>query len=176
MKKTFLAYTTAAALSLTIVNAHGQSSNAQTASSEYASLGSEMNSATSSSPVSVKEVSTKAQKNFTRDYKNISGTTWYNLKDGFVVYFTDKGINMRVAYDKKGNYMWTIRNYGEDKLPFEVRDLVKSKYYDLNIHDIDEVSANGGTAYTIKLEGKTTWKIIKVTDGEVTVVKDYVKN
>jgi len=181
MKKTFLAYSISALFSLTIVTgSDAQTSNAGSvpklsSSEEYTSFNEEARSR-SGTPVLLNEVNTKAQRNFVRDYKHISAATWFKLEDGFVVYFIDKDVNTRVAYDKKGNYLWTIRDYTENKLAFEIRDLVKSKYYDLSIYHIDEVKSNDGIVYMIKLEGKTTWKIIKVSGGEMTVVNDYVKN
>ena len=177
MKKTFLAYSIAATLSLTTINAAAQTSNLPVQSTaEYTSFSNDPGPANGMAAASTSEVNIKAMKNFTRDYKNPSSTTWFKLQDGFVVYFTQKEIAMRVAYDKKGNYLWTIRNYSENELPFEVRDLVKSRYYDFTIHHIDEVKSNEGIAYTIKLEGKTTWKTIKVVNSEMTVINDYVKN
>jgi len=178
MKKIVLAYSITALLIMIMINgSHAQSANAGMAStSEYFSFSDDANAANGFTPVFLNDINTKAMRNFARDYKNTSLATWFKLKDGFVVYFTDKGINVRVAYDRKGNYLWTIRDYTEDKLPFEIRDLVKTKYYDLNIFHIAEVRSDGGIAYTIKLEGKTTWRIIKVVDGEMTVLNDYVKN
>ena len=181
MKKTFLAYSISALLSLIIVNgSDAQTSNTGSAAkplspAEYTSFNDKAHLA-SNTPALLNEVNTKAQRNFVREYKDISETTWFKLDDGFVVYFTDKDVNTRVAYDKKGNYIWTIRDYAEDKLAFEIRDLVKSKYYDLNIFHVDEVKSNDGILYLIKLEGKTTWKTIRVTGGEITVLNDYVKN
>lgn len=178
MKKTFLAYSISALLSLTAVShsfAQGSnsSSTAQPSSFEYGSFTEAGQLPTGS--LFINEVSTKAQRNFVRDFKNAAGTTWYKLNDGFVAYFTQNETNTRVGYDKKGNYMWTIQDYAEDKLPFDIRHIVKSAYYDLTIHHVDEVKTDRSLVYIIKLEGKATWKTVKVADGEMTVLNDYVK-
>jgi len=177
MKKTFFAHSIAGLLSLTIVNnSFAQSLNSGSSSSaEYAVVNDVTQLATSSASLFINDVSTKAQRNLARDYKNPSAT-WYKLNDGFVAYFTEKEINTRVGYDKKGNYQWTIRDYAEDKLPSDIRHIVKSEYYDLNIYHIDEVKTDRSLVYIIKLEGKTTWKTVKVADGEMAVLNDYVKN
>jgi hypothetical protein len=52
---------------------------------------------------------------------------------------------------------------------------VKSTYYDFNIYHIIEPTLNGVTSYLVKMEGKSTWKTVKVVDGEMEEVEEYLK-
>ncbi|HEY2722988.1 MAG TPA: hypothetical protein VGI82_14745, partial [Chitinophagaceae bacterium] len=69
-------------------------------------------------------------KSFTRNNKGITDEKWYETSYGYVAKFNLKGIGYRTDYDKKGNWLYTIRTYDETKLPEEVRQFVKSNYYD----------------------------------------------
>ena len=69
-----------------------------------------------------------------------------------------------------------LRYYQEEKLPHEIRGLVKSTYYDYDIYLITEVNRNEKIAYVVKMEDKTSWKTVKVVDGEMEVLEDYTKS
>jgi hypothetical protein len=57
-----------------------------------------------------------------------------------------------------------------------IRHLVKSTYYDFNNYHIIEPTLNGVTSLiSSKLEGRTTWKTVKVVDGEMEEVEEYFK-
>lgn len=135
-----------------------------------------MNTTSNPNSVASTEINTKAVKDFTRTYKNVSDATWFKTEKEFIVFFTRDDISFRVFYTKNGHYEGIIRDYTEDKLPPEIRNLVKSTYYDFNIYHINEVSADGIISYLIKIEGKTSWKTIKVTNDEMEVVEEYSKN
>lgn len=118
----------------------------------------------------------KAVKSFTRDYKDVSNAKWLQLNDGYsVVYFTVDGVKTRLLYNKKGVCESIIRYYFEEKLPTAIRHLVKSTSYDFHIFHVIEPTINGVTSYLVKMEDKTTWKTIKVVDGEIEVVEEYSK-
>jgi hypothetical protein len=68
-----------------------------------------------------------------------------------------------------------IRYYNEEKLPREVRHLVKSNYYDFSIYHVSEFRSNGKTAYVVVLEDKTSWKKIKVVDSEFEIIGEFSK-
>jgi hypothetical protein len=73
-----------------------------------------------------------------------------------------------------------IRDYYEEKLPRDVRHIVKSAYYDFSIYCINEITVKGITTYVVTLTNKTNektfWKIVQVTEGEMGIVKEYSQN
>jgi hypothetical protein len=135
----------------------------------------EINAVKNSAPVRLNEINSRAVRNFVRQYKNVSDAEWFKLKEGFVVHFTNDGIKSRAFYTKEGRYEGMIRSYFEDKLPREIRHLVKSTYYDFSICHVYEFNVEGITAYLVKMEDKTSWKTIRVIDREMKVMKEYSK-
>jgi len=122
-------------------------------------------------------VNRRAAKDFERRFKNAFTENWYNVPDGFVASFTLYDIRHQVAYDKKGNWLYTIRNYDETNLPADIRHIVKSTYYDYNIflvHDIEKPSHS--LTYIIHLEGKTSLVNLRVFDGELEEWQKFKKS
>lgn len=131
---------------------------------------------TSTSKAATK-VNSKALKNFARSYKEVANEKWYNGRDGQVAMFTVNGVENRVGYDKKGNWVNTIRTYDEGKLPQDVRHAVKSNYYDYNINLVQEIETPyNPTTYLIQLIGKTEIISLRMCEGEMIVLKKYNKS
>jgi hypothetical protein len=182
MKKTIICGLTGIALACTTTsNAFSQNSgstakvNVQPAIEKIISSPDLLTEGNNNVPALISEISIKAVRNFTKDYKNVSDVKWFQSEDGVVVYFNMDGIKNKVYYNKKGNYECKVRNYYEDRLPVEVRHLVKSNYYDFSIYCVIEICAKDKTAYVVKLENKTSWKTIKVVNNEMEVTQDYKK-
>lgn len=123
-----------------------------------------------------KYVNTKSVKRFTETYKNATDIKWSLLKYGrLMVHFFNDGIQTRIFYNKNGSQAAMIRYYTEDKLPNEVRHLVKTNYYDFNIFLVIEVTVGDQIAYLVKIEDKICTKTIRVMNGEMNVMEDFVK-
>lgn len=114
-------------------------------------------------------------KKFVKQFPDGQEDSWIKIKEGFVVRFTVKGIVNRAFLDKRGNFDGLIRYYGEKDLPQDVRQQVKSAYYDYSIRSVQEVTWDGTTAYLVTVEDKTTLKIIRVVDGEMDVREAFTK-
>ena len=122
-------------------------------------------------------INLNAIRNFIREYKNVSNAKWFESSNGFfVAYFVRDDIRTWVFYNKKGDFERMIRAYNEEKLPADVRHLVKSTYYDFSIYFVTEITTNMQTGYHVKMADKTSWKTIKVVDGEMEVTEEYVKS
>ena len=89
--------------------------------------------------------------------------------------FTSNGIRMFEYYDKNGDFEYSLHYYKEDKLPRDVRHVVRSRFYDFSIYQVTEVKRNNKIAYVIKLEDKAIWKTIKVVDGEIEEIDELIK-
>ena len=120
-------------------------------------------------------VNTKAVKNFNKSFKGVDAN-WFQTKEGSIAEFKKDGIVTRIDYDHKGRFIAMIRHYSEDKLPRDVRHLVKSTYYDYNIFLVVEVTFDNKTAYLVKMEDEKTLKTIRVVDGEMDVYEDFNKS
>ena len=130
---------------------------------------------TESTPkVDAADVNAKALKDFNKSFKNISGEQWYKVTDGFIASFKENEIETKVAYDQKGKWHCTVRTLDENQLPSDVRDLVKSKYYDYKILVSYEIR-HDNTVYILKIEDATTLKTLRVADGEIEIISDNSK-
>jgi len=128
--------------------------------------------------VSTSSISTKALKDFKKSYKNASDEKWAKSANGITAQFTSNGIANIVYYDKKGNWEASLKNYSEDKFDRSVRAIVKSKYYDYKITQVQEVetAATLGTpTYMVHIEGDNDFKIIRVSEGAMDVYEEFAK-
>jgi hypothetical protein len=120
-------------------------------------------------------LSTKAARDFAERFPEVEGK-WFAAKNGFVVRFVIDSIGCRAAYDARGNWVYTIRVYGEWKMPKQVRHLVKSTYYDYTITQVEEIDRpNEHKVYLVHMYDATTWKNVQVRDGEMLLVEDFKK-
>jgi hypothetical protein len=129
-----------------------------------------------SRPYYLNEINTRVLRSFMATYWNATNPQWVKYAEGFVVYFKSNSIQHRVYYDKSGILQCTIRQYFEKDLPRDIRHLVKSVYYDYSIFLIDEVTVDDKTSYVIKIEDKTSFKEIKIEDGDMEVTYEFVKS
>ena len=129
---------------------------------------------TNSTAADARVISMKALRSFAKSFKNISGEKWYKVSDGFMASFSDNGIETKVAYDSKGIFHCTLRTLNETQLPFDVRDVVKSKYYDFKILVAYEIK-HDNTVYILKIEDSKTLKTLRVADGEMEIITDNIK-
>jgi hypothetical protein len=127
------------------------------------------------SEVRANDVNLKAMRDFNKQFSSVTTEKWYKISDGIVASFTEKEIETKVHYDLSGGWHCTLRTYNENQLPFDVRDLVKSKYYDYNILVVYEITYPGSLTYILKIEDSKKIKTLKVADGEMEVIGDYVR-
>jgi hypothetical protein len=123
-----------------------------------------------------KSINTKAMKDFQARFNEASNTMWYSDGNGLETTFTRDGYIDRVFYDKKGRWEYSLLFYNENKLPRDIRAIVRSTYYDLTITLVEEVQTPDGKAYFVHLEDSATIKIVKLSpEGEMEVFQDLTK-
>ena len=103
-----------------------------------------------------KNINTKALKDFGDRFNSPNDAKWFSDANGFVSYFVKDGYGDRAFYDKKGHWQYSLIFYGEDKLPRDIRAIVKSTYFDMNITLVEEVQTNQGMAiyYSCRRQSK----------------------
>ena len=123
------------------------------------------------------DISVKAVRHFLINFNNASNEKWYDAPDRFVAMFTLNNTDYRVDYDKKGNWIETFRTYGETKLPPDVRDIVKSSYYDYTIFLVQEIEIPLDTVtYFIHLDGKMKLINLRICKGEIEEWQNFNKS
>ena len=123
-------------------------------------------------------ISSRALRNFANTHKNVKQESWTKNKNGFFVTAISEGIRTTVFYDRKGDWVGSIKYYSQEKMPREIRHIVKSTYYDYNIISIQEVEtidSHGVPTYIVTVDNKTNIQLIRVSAGEMEVWKQFTK-
>ena len=114
-----------------------------------------------------------------RDFHSMFGDTfdedWYKVGNGYIAKFTENNMKVRVDFDRNGNWLSTVKIMTEKQMPRQVRNKVKSIYFDYTITLVMEIENKEDKIYVVNLEGETTWKKVKVSDGEMIELEDYNK-
>ena len=179
MKKIFLALAVGCIPALATMNG-ASAQNSSTNSIPKNEIGFNKSLATGNSTATGTDaVNARAIKHFSKVYKNVKDATWVPTDGGgYRAVFSLSGISNKVYYKKNGQWSATLKNYKEEKLPFEVRDMVKRAYYDFAISYVDEVEtpeSEGSPTYIVHIEDKDNYKFIRVCNGEMNVWKALKK-
>jgi len=127
----------------------------------------------SGNAVDLKNVNKKALKGFARTFKNPGAVQWYKDANGFIAYCTINGIKNRSNYDKKGNWLYSMRSYGEKQLPTDIRGQVKRVYYDFTISGVQEILVDDKKIYLVYMRDDTVCQTVRITDDEMDVIASY---
>jgi hypothetical protein len=121
-------------------------------------------------------INLKAIKDFKTRFAAATDEKWFTMDGGYMSYFKQDGYGDRAYYDKKGRWQYSLKFYGENKLPRDVRAQVKSTYYDFTITVVELIEVGDRCAYLVHLEDASNIKIVRVTDeGEMTVLEEFTK-
>lgn len=117
-------------------------------------------------------INARAKRNFYKAFQNVSNETWFLVPGGYIANFLDDGVDYRVIFNAEGKQEYTQLIYSEDKLPFEIRDMVRSQYYDNDIRYCSEYRLRDRKIYAIKMTSnnfpETT--MLKIENGEMTEI------
>lgn len=115
----------------------------------------------------------------TRDFWSRAGApkkeAWYKLPIGYLATCAEEGVESRYVYDRKGHWIYSISTYQEDHLPEAVKREVKSNFYDFSIGWIKEVKEGEEDVYVVHVENKEEWKDLAVQNGNISVLKAFLK-
>ena len=123
------------------------------------------------------EINAKAARNFMKNFKDVTDAKWFKSANGLIVaYFANEKFRNWVFYNTDGDCEYMLRHYSEEQLASDVRHVVKSKYYDYSIYLVAEITRHEKIAYTVYLEDKKSWKIVRVIDGDMELMQDLKKS
>jgi len=123
------------------------------------------------------EINIWAVRDFLNRFEKMEDVQWFSFPDGGLeAYFIQDGYGDRVFYTNRGDWKSSLLIYNEDKLPRDIRAVVKSVYFDLNIFLAEEIHTREGVEYVVHLEDKSTIIIVKVNQNdELEVLKELTK-
>src|ERR1700743_2204561 len=76
----------------------------------------------------VESAAVKASRDFWQRAGDQKVEQWFKGPTGFQAEYLDGPAKALYCYDKKGHFVYSVLTYGEDKLPEDVRYLVRSTY------------------------------------------------
>jgi hypothetical protein len=120
-------------------------------------------------------VSIKAIRSFRKTYPDISNAKWDFLDGYYFVSFSIDGVKHKIVYTKNGSLDYAMKMYEERDLPKAIRALVKSQYYDYTIHTAQELRINNKTIYIIQMCDSSSWKSVRVCEGEIEEIENLRK-
>ena len=121
-------------------------------------------------PGYMNNINVSAVRDFVKRFHEPDSVRWFKLKDeSLIVRFDKPGIAFRVAYNRQGGWIYTIQTYHEKQMPRDTRAIVKSTYYDYSITQVDEIDHidAAGTVYIVYIKDDTSWKTLRVCNGEM---------
>jgi hypothetical protein len=124
----------------------------------------------------INAVNERAIKDFKSRFSGAMNEKWYSIPGGYLCYFQIKGFDDRAFYDRKGQWLSSLKLYDEYKLPKEIRSLVRGIYFDFSITLVEEARIPNSLVYIIHMEDKNNAKILMVTsDGDIQTLLEYVR-
>ena len=122
--------------------------------------------------------SEKAQKNFSKQFNYPVSSTLYSTSVGFIVQAQVNSHKVTSVYDKKGNWVYTIKRYPTESLAKNIIDIVKNNYDDNGyfISTMEQIDQPGTkSVFIVHMENSNSFKTLRVTNGEVELVQDFQK-
>jgi len=116
-----------------------------------------------SSSILYAEPETKMEKSFKETFPLAKNVKWHQDAEGYLVSFTQGDMPVKIAYNKKGKFIQSLRYYGEKDLPTNILIAVKNKYHDTNIYGVTECTTTDAVTYHIALYDGTSLQSIEAT-------------
>ena len=127
--------------------------------------------------LNISKVHVRAMRDFLKRDKTASNVDWMIVETGYVAKYTDENnSNCRTVYNNRGDFVYTIRQYYENKMPPDIRHIVKSEYYDYTITLVEQIEeTRQPLVYVVHLEDPTTLKNVRICEREMEVMSEYRK-
>ena len=111
---------------------------------------------------------------FNQTFPTAQNVKWHDEADGYVVFFTMNGINNRICYNHKDEFVSGERYYDEKNLPAYILFAVKKKYSGKQIFGVTETTGPSSVDYRILLkDDKKIYCVQASMNGSVQLDKTY---
>jgi len=125
------------------------------------------------------DINLNAVRDFIRRYKMEATDAMWQITshNDYVARFSVDSIDVIVVYGKSGNWVSSVKRYSENRLPRDVRSVIKRLYPDYSIAHADEVNVSEGknTVYVITIENAQQIQILNFCNGEIEVKNSFSK-
>jgi len=120
----------------------------------------------------------KAVKDFNKQFKNSVSPAIYAVNGGLILKSVADGYNVTLAYNEKGNWVYTIKRYPTESLAKDILDIATSSYntYGYFITTMEKIDQPGSkSVYIVHMQNSNSYKTLRVKNDEVDLVQDFKK-
>lgn len=117
----------------------------------------------------------KIYRRFARDFASASDLKVYPFKHTTALSCKVDGVQNNILYSNNGRWLHTVRYYGIELLPRDVRSIVAEAFPHYSLLRVAEISTPSGTAYLVDIESKNLYKTIRVVNYEWDVYQEFLK-
>ncbi|MDQ6901607.1 MAG: hypothetical protein M3139_01185 [Bacteroidota bacterium] len=129
--------------------------------------------ATSNPKLTAKE---KAVKNFTNQFENVSDPSVILKKEGMILQSEADDHAISSAYDKKGNWLYTIKLYPAENLAGNIVKIITDHYNNYYITKMEKVDQPGkATVFVVHMQNDDSFKTLRVVNRDVELIQDFKK-
>ena len=114
-------------------------------------------------------ISEKVTKSFNRMFKDASESSWYIVNKQIIVNFILNDQRNKAVFEKNGLLVYHLVYGTEQQMPAEVRNVVKSKYFDHKINSTINVNTEGRSVWIVNISDPKEIIVLKVEDGNMEV-------
>jgi hypothetical protein len=105
----------------------------------------------------------------------VDNLSWNKGVDGYVASFSRDGIRHAAYYNNGGSLTYLVISYGEDKMPAEIRRMVKSTYFDYSISWVSEIHNDDKVVYLVNIEDANHIKQVVASEEGLKIYKEFDK-
>lgn len=125
--------------------------------------------------VRLNDISIYAVRHFIKNFENNPDATWYKTESGLVAHFIKDSIKTHVFYSINGNFQSCIHYYFENKLPQDIRSVVKINFKDFRIYTVAEIYNEEKDIYIIKIENEKIWYTLRIINDSFEIIDSIKK-
>ncbi|CAN5660723.1 hypothetical protein BH10BAC2_BH10BAC2_01750 [soil metagenome] len=97
-------------------------------------------------------------------------------KEGYTVNSVIDGRTSTTAFDKNGNWVYTVQQYSPASLDKRIMDKATDGYHNYGITSMQKIEQPGTDAvYIVRLENAKSLKTVRISNDDVELVQDYIK-
>tara|TARA_R100000935_G_C2794954_1_gene147737 strand:- start:548 stop:985 length:438 start_codon:yes stop_codon:yes gene_type:complete len=119
---------------------------------KFAALALFTTAAVSAQDLSVDQIPTDLSNNFQKAYPNASDVEWEKEGMNFKVEFDNEKMENEIWYSTEGTMVKSEMEIDENDLPSAISEMIKSKYPEYNVDEVDLINEDGKKMYEIELE------------------------
>lgn len=125
------------------------------------------------------EIPIRAIRSFIYEFKFVDAAddAWRKADDGdYVVDFIKDSIKTMAFYSYNGSHLYTVRTYGENKMPANMRKMIKDAFPDHTIAKVDEIIQPRGEyqkIYIVQVKNATNFKTLRICNMEMEITGSY---